>query len=590
VASEDKGDDLREEIQELREMRAELDERLTEFHRRLEEVERKAGYSDEPKETDDTVVSEADISEGAETRKTERKEDSESFSERVTLDEGFEINVGLKWMGRVGALAVTLGVAFFIIYAIQEDLIGYTTRIALGVLFGVVLVAVGDRFFDREGYRVWSMISIGAGIGIAYFSVYASWGFEDYREAMGMTPTLNIVLLTLVIVGALALSVYRETWVIGAEAFVLGYTTAFLVPEPGVVPLFYVFLLSLMSVGFAWQMDWNWARLGVVGILGSYGVFVWWADATDAEPLSVAYGFLVAYGVVFVAYSFVCERRHKGVDEMKIAAINGLNAFFFYLLFHTVTQDRFEEFVGVATLAVAGVYLALAFVARDRDLRGNMVSSTVVAWSLTLLSAWIQFDDGHVTVVWAVIALVLTAVAYTNVSKYMYTVAYATAVVTATKAVFVDFELPTEGTGLVEILATRPAAYLTAAFACYTAYVLLRETQPEDVFNPAPTSWLGTAVLTVLFGLELTGFRVSVVWTVFGLVLLLIGIGVKERDLRLQGLALFGLATAKVFLIDTAGLDFLGRTVSFIVLGVILLLASFIYSKYREEVRDWVEA
>ena len=585
-------DDLEEEIRDLRESYAEIENQLAEFERRLEELESKADFPDRDESTE--AVETEDASETG--KDAERKpwqsangggdEDGEG-SEYVTVDEGFEVNLGLKWMGRIGALAVTLGVAFFIVYAIQEELVSYAARIALGVLFGTALVGVGNYFVERPDYRLWGTITVGAGVAVAYFSVYASWGFEDYREAIGMTPTLNIALLTAVIAAAVALSLYRDTWVIGAEAFVLGYTTAYLVPEPGIVPLTYVFLLSLGAVAFAWYADWEWARLGVIGVLGSYGVFFWWADTTNAEP-RLGYPFLFGFGVIFTVYAFVCERRQAEAEEEFVATINGLNAAAFYLLFYYVTVEHFEGFVDVATLGVGVVYLGVALVAYRWSMRGNALSSAAVAWALVLLSAWLGFKDGHVTVAWAAICVGLTALAYTKTTYSTYTAAYATAVVVGSKSLLLDHALPTEDVG---VLALRSVAFLAAAFACYVGYVGLHEVSKElsdDFYDSAPVSWLGTGVFAILLLLQFDGFGVSVAWTVFALSLLVVGIAVRNRDIRLQGLAVFSLTILKVFFVDTAALDTLGRTVSFVVLGVILLAASFIYSRYRDEVQEWV--
>lgn len=598
MVSGDSGKDLDEEIRDLRESYAEIREQLTEFERRLEKLERKAGYSgsvetEEPEETVDTE-SAPESGESPERKPWEPEygdtedETDRDDTEYVTVDEGFEVNLGLKWMGRIGALAVTLGVAFFIIYAIQEELIGYAARIALGVLFGTALVGVGNYFVERPEYRLWGTITVGAGVAIAYFSIYASWGFEDYREAIGMTPLLNIILLTFVIAAAVALSLYRDTWVVGAEAFILGYMTAFLVPDPGVVPLTYVLLLSLGSVAFARYREWEWARLGVIGILGSYGVFFWWGEATEAEPLYVSYSFLVGFGVIFTVYAFVCERRQTEAQKEFVATINGLNAAAFYSLFYFVTVEHFEGFVDVATLGVGLVYLAVAFVAHRWSMRGNALSSAAVAWSLVLLSAWLGFEDGHVTVAWAAVALALTVVAYTKTTYSTYTAAYATAVVVGSKSLLLDYGLPTED---VSFFALRSVAYLMTAFACYVGYVGLHEAYEElsdEFFDPAPVSWIGTGVFAVLLFLQFDGFGVSVAWTVFALSLLVVGIASRNRDIRLQGLAVFSLTILKVFFVDTAALDTLGRTVSFVVLGVILLVSSFIYSRYRDEVQEWV--
>lgn len=74
----------------------------------------------------------------------------------------------------------------------------------------------------------------------------------------------------------------------------------------------------------------------------------------------------------------------------------------------------------------------------------------------------------------------------------------------------------------------------------------------------------------------------SVVWAVYGAGLLLAGRVRRSRQLRLMSLALLGLTTLKVFLLDLSALDRAYRIVSFIVLGAILLAVSYLYQKSQQ--------
>jgi uncharacterized membrane protein len=70
-----------------------------------------------------------------------------------------------------------------------------------------------------------------------------------------------------------------------------------------------------------------------------------------------------------------------------------------------------------------------------------------------------------------------------------------------------------------------------------------------------------------------------------GATLLTIGFALRERALRLAGLIIFLLCIAKLFVYDLRELDTLSRIFSFVVLGVMLLAASWVYTKFREKLR-----
>jgi len=99
----------------------------------------------------------------------------------------------------------------------------------------------------------------------------------------------------------------------------------------------------------------------------------------------------------------------------------------------------------------------------------------------------------------------------------------------------------------------------------------------------APYAWAATGLTVVILGLELSGVGVSVAWAVFGLLLLGVGLATNLGGLRMQGIAVLVVVTAKVFLFDTQDLDTVARTLSFLVLGAILLIASYAYARWQGE-------
>lgn len=73
--------------------------------------------------------------------------------------------------------------------------------------------------------------------------------------------------------------------------------------------------------------------------------------------------------------------------------------------------------------------------------------------------------------------------------------------------------------------------------------------------------------------------------TVFGGIysfgLIAFGIWKKKPHLRLLALVLFGITLLKLFIYDIATVDSGGKTIAFISLGVLLLVISFLYTKYK---------
>jgi uncharacterized membrane protein len=64
-----------------------------------------------------------------------------------------------------------------------------------------------------------------------------------------------------------------------------------------------------------------------------------------------------------------------------------------------------------------------------------------------------------------------------------------------------------------------------------------------------------------------------------GLAILSVGLRRGSRSLRLGGFAVLGLSLAKIFLYDLSNLSSVTRALSFLAVGTVLLIASFVYQR-----------
>jgi hypothetical protein len=98
----------------------------------------------------------------------------------------------------------------------------------------------------------------------------------------------------------------------------------------------------------------------------------------------------------------------------------------------------------------------------------------------------------------------------------------------------------------------------------------------------------GTVLLTALLYCEASSRALTVAWSVEAAAILVFGFVAHERALRLSGLVLLAVCIVKLFAMDFRELDALSRIVSFIVLGVLLVAASWVYTRYREQLHRYL--
>jgi hypothetical protein len=123
------------------------------------------------------------------------------------------------------------------------------------------------------------------------------------------------------------------------------------------------------------------------------------------------------------------------------------------------------------------------------------------------------------------------------------------------------------------------------AVACFYAGQLLLE---RDGRSRLFYSLLAASLLAALLFYEVSGSLLTVAWGLEGVALLTAGFWLRDRVQRLSGMALLLFCILKLFLWDLRHLETLPRILSFIVLGLILVGVSWIYTRFRERVERYL--
>lgn len=89
-------------------------------------------------------------------------------------------------------------------------------------------------------------------------------------------------------------------------------------------------------------------------------------------------------------------------------------------------------------------------------------------------------------------------------------------------------------------------------------------------------TWMDIMTLSQSYKLGL-----SILWGFYALLLIILGIARKKKHLRIGAMGLFAATLLKLFFYDISHLDTIAKTVVLVSLGIILLLISFLYNKYK---------
>jgi len=81
----------------------------------------------------------------------------------------------------------------------------------------------------------------------------------------------------------------------------------------------------------------------------------------------------------------------------------------------------------------------------------------------------------------------------------------------------------------------------------------------------------------------------SILWGIYSLFLIGMGLAKNKKHLRIGAMVLFGITLIKLFFYDIYSLGTISKTIVFVSLGVLLLIISFLYNKYKHLITDDTE-
>ena len=597
-----------------------------------------------------------------------------------------ETRLGLTWINRIGVLTLVIGVAFFFKYAFDNQWIGETGRVVLGVLIGLVTLVVGDLVW-RRGQKVFAQGLCGLGASILYLSFYASFGF--YHLLPQAAAFVLMAMLT-ALSGALALR--YDSIAIGALAMLGGYATPLLLSTGQDAPwtfFSYLLLIDVGAVAMARPRRWRpldllafiatvvlyaswfdrWFTpekrvVGTVAVLAFYALFafvqwrpvscaaqvlagialvVTWPQATPYLALSLVVGlaglvmaervdqsiallslvtFWGGYGLwvglngepnettgilllttgfaMYLAWLFLelfVRRREVRIQHLAILALNGI---VYYGCAYALLKPHNGAWLGLLAVSVAGVHLVLGIslwkirAAAGYDARPVLLALGVALGFLTL-AVPIQFTGFSITMSWALEAAALTWISRRTQQHQVSVGAAAVYVLVFFRLYAIDAWLPQSHL----LVNSRFVTFVVSAISCWLgAWWLKNERLAAAVAYVAGhfilvstclLEWNDAVDAAVNPENRVGVFAVgaSILMAVYGTILISIGVTHRSALNRLLGLLLMAIVILKLYFYDVWEASRLFRTAAFMFLGLLLLLTSYLYSRYRVAIENW---
>ena len=523
-----------------------------------------------------------------------------------------ESRIGSQWFNRVGILAVLIGMAWFLKFAIDNHWIGPLGRVLIGLIVGAGLVAWSERF-RNHGYAVFSYSLKAIGSGVLYLSLWAAFSLYQLVPA-------SVAFAAMVIVTAFNgfMAWMQDAELLALYAIVGGVSTPLLLStgENHEAALFTYLLVIDIAVLILLALR-PWSRLLFMAFLGSSLFYIAWSFGyyTNAQALRTAF-FLACFFLVFAFAPRLVQRklddesRIAGWDNLALVVLPLANAAWGFLGFYAILDRPGTEWAQAwLAVAFAAFYLLLLRLPENGRLKSSpaVLSGLHLAIAVVFLTIAIPLKahGRWITTGWLVEGAALLWLASRNQSRLLRVLAVLCLALGLCALVTIN-----PSASLTPVFNQRFATYLVAIAVCaFTAWIAANAKADLETADFPWTSLAATAALAVnalilmAIGLEIHSYWWNLRWTsghdfeqyrmhaqftysawfmLFGAILLTAGFWRRSSFLRWQALVLLALAIGKVFLVDVSELSQGYRILSFLGLGALLLGVSFVYQ------RDWL--
>ena len=482
----------------------------------------------------------------------------------------YEAALAVHWLIRVGVLTVIVGASFLVRWLIEHALLGPLGRVVLLTAAGAALIGVGLRLL-RGRYRLLGEGSAAVGTVLLYFTVYAAtmrFGLVPLAMGFGLMGALTLG------AGAMALGLRLPSvaTIVAAGGLL---TPAFLpAPNPNLAHLYLYLgiLTSLIIAGAIWR---KWEALTVFAFL------LTWVITLTAGQHALSGAWTLALHLLWLAAFFGhLSRRQWRVPALTLVALPVAEAFFWVARLYFGCGE-YANFACALTLA--GTYAALSALLRVRGERRTLwvtgPLALLLAASAPLCLPCLHAQFGVIALLHA--GLVMTVVELGHRLRDPILAALGRAAAIGLLGLFAVI-------GIESCLACPAPHYtpgsLNTALRCLAALLLTAHSlwRTGDklcaVFGGSALCFLLTALATCFFQKASYNLvAISCTWGLYALVLLALGLWLRNRPARLSALALLALTLGKVFFIDLAERSLLLKMLAALPLGLLLILGAWLY-------------
>jgi uncharacterized membrane protein len=503
-----------------------------------------------------------------------------------------ETLIGGRWLNRIGIVALIGAVTFFLKYAFDNNWIGPSGRVAIGILLGAAMLP-WSHWLLRRGYSYFSEGIAGLGAAVLYLSIWA--GCQYYAL---YSRDVGFVAMIIITAGMAAVALGRDSQRIALLSLFGGFLTPLLLStgkDQQVVLFTYVLILGGALLVIDARRDWR-SLAPISFLLSQLYFWGWYSEFYKPIKLERTVLFATFFFLLYAALPVLRAIKLSRLDTLDLLLVLA-NSFAYLAALYDMLwpKDRWPLTLFVLALS-AGHLVVSRLIPPPKPGESPLTQLLLAGLALTFatLAIPIRLDGKWITLAFAVEGTILVWTGFRSMTTFLRAAGYFLFVLSALRLFLLQLPAP-------RFFFNERFATYAVVIACFAAVLYAAREHGSSVSHDELTALGGFAVAINVFSLIALSLELwdhfgrhaglgidsglaqhlslSLLWTAYASALIILGVKRQSALLRWQALALFGLVVVKVFVYDSSYLERFYRIVSFFILGLVLLVVSFLYTR-----------
>jgi uncharacterized membrane protein len=293
----------------------------------------------------------------------------------------FEQYLGGKLAGIIGIIALVIGLAMGVKYAIDNDLVNPLTRVVFGFISGAVLLTFA--FFLKKKYHLFSAIVLGGAVSILFFSAFAGHAFYDLYPR-GFAFALMFIITAFTVFAAHSYN-YEIIAVIG---LVGAYAIPPLLSDGGGKMAYMFTYMAIINAGIlvlSLFKNWIWVKYSAYGLtwlIAASWILSKYTPADLNMTMAFITVFFLTFYITFIGYKVI---RKIPFQVMDIVTLMSNSLIYFGLGYYAFNNSFTEQYLGLFCVFNAVVHMTVAYITWTR----KVTDKNILYFMLSLVFTFI---------------------------------------------------------------------------------------------------------------------------------------------------------------------------------------------------------